>query len=361
MTRSIRIRLLVFAFLAAVAVGHAAVRYVGIGSSAIDRTITVSVDLPESGGLYAGSEVTMRGEGIGTVEDVVLSDDGVEALLEIDADKRVPVGVHAAVHNRSAVGEQYLDLVPTGDGDTALEDGDAIPREATSVPVPEEQLIVHLEALVRSVSLNDLRTVVRELGKGFAGTGEDLQALIDGSTALLEEARRALPATLKLTADSLTVLQTQVDGGQDIKTFARYLRQVSDTVAQRDPELRRILADAGPLATELTELITTLGPLLPQFLTELSSLSGLTGEHLRAVEQALVAIPHSLAAATNSVRGGRAQFSLAVTPDPRVCQTGYLRPDQWRSPYDTEGRPIVFDLECAEAKKLERGTQYAPQ
>jgi len=361
----VRIRLLAFALLSVLAVAHAAVRYINVDDAVMARTIKVSVDLPESGGLYAGSEVTLRGQGVGRVTDVVLSRTGVKAIVVLEADVDVPSDVQAAVHNRSAVGEQYLDLVPNpSKGVTrtsVLKDGDRIARAATSVPVAEEELIGNLDAFVASVPRDDLRTVVNELGAGFVGTGDDLRRIIDGSSKLLDRATTSLPASLQLTTDALKVLQTQADGAEQIKQSASGYRQVFGTVRQRDAELRRILADAGPLATELSRLVTTLGPRFPQFLSELSALSAQTGRHLNGIEQALVALPYSVASTANGVNNGRQQFLLAATPAPGVCQNGYIPPAEWRSPYDTKNRPIVFGLGCRDPEKVQRGAAYAPR
>jgi len=364
-TKQVRVRLVAFAILSVLAVAHAAVRYVGVDDAVLQRTIRVSVDLPESGGLYAGSEVTLRGQGVGKVTDVVLSSTGVKAIVALDADADVPSDVQAAVHNRSAVGEQYLDLVPAPSKGVArtsvLKDGGRIARAATSVPIAEEELIGNLDAFVASVPREDLRTVVNELGRGFVGTGDDLGRLIDGSSKLLDRATTSLPASLQLTTDALKVLQTQADGAEEIKQSASGYRQVFGTVRQRDAELRRILADAGPLATELSRLVSALGPRFPQFLSQLSALSTQTGRHLDGLEQALVAIPFSVASTANGVLNGRQQFILAATPEPAVCRNGYLPAEQWRSPYDTTRRPIVFGLGCRDAEKVPRGAANAPR
>jgi len=361
MTTPIRVRLVLFAMLAVVAITHAGVRYAGLGGSLVNETIRVSVDLPESGGLYAGSQVTMRGQGVGEVTDVVLSKDGVQALIEVDADRDIPKTVQATVRNRSAVGEQYLDLVPSGESTDVLKDGSTVGRAQTAVPVSEEELLDSLDDFVDDVPRQDLRTVVSELGDGYAGTGKNIQALIDGSTTLLTEARRSLPQSLRLTADSLRVLQTQADTQTEIRVSSKEFRRVFGTLAQRDPQLRRIIADAAPLSTELVRLTQSLSPVLPAFLSQMSALSGLTSLHLPAIEQALVAIPYALAGATNGVRGGRAQFVLVASPDPPVCQAGYLPPEQWRSPYDVQSLPLAFGLECAERGKVQRGARYAPR
>lgn len=99
---------------------------------------------------------------------------GVSVALNLEDSPGIPADSLAVVANRSAVGEQYVDLQPrSGDG-PRLRDGSTIPRRNTRVPVPTTELILSLDRLVTSVGKKDLRTTVDELGKAFAGTGPHL-------------------------------------------------------------------------------------------------------------------------------------------------------------------------------------------
>ena len=53
---------------------------------------------------------------VGRVAEVDFRRDGVVAQLDIAQEWQIPSDLAANVHNRSAVGEQYVDLVPTRDG-----------------------------------------------------------------------------------------------------------------------------------------------------------------------------------------------------------------------------------------------------
>ena len=72
----------------------------------------MSADLAQSGGIFVGAEVTYRGVTVGKVEGLRLSGDGVLVDARLDRGTEVPKDTEAVVENRSAVGEQYLDLQP---------------------------------------------------------------------------------------------------------------------------------------------------------------------------------------------------------------------------------------------------------
>ena len=96
----------------------------------------MKLELPETGGLYRFSNVTYRGVQIGKVTAVGPTASGAEATLSLDASPKIPADVHAAVRSISAVGEQYIDLVPRSESAPYLRDGSVINARDTSIPPP---------------------------------------------------------------------------------------------------------------------------------------------------------------------------------------------------------------------------------
>ncbi|MDP1211489.1 MlaD family protein, partial [Klebsiella pneumoniae] len=90
--------------------------------------------------LYKNSNVTYRGQTIGVVNAVELSETGVNARLSLESGVKVPSDVDAAVKSVSAIGEQFVDLIPHTDSSGAivvdghLENGSVIPEDRTSIP-----------------------------------------------------------------------------------------------------------------------------------------------------------------------------------------------------------------------------------
>src|SRR5688500_1875497 len=89
--------------------------------------MTVTLQLPATGGLYQFSNVTYRGVQIGKVTDVQPTRDGAVATLSLDTSPKIPADLHAAVLSVSAVGEQYVDLQPDDEAGPYLHDGSVIP------------------------------------------------------------------------------------------------------------------------------------------------------------------------------------------------------------------------------------------
>ncbi len=249
-TRATVYQLIAFALITVVGVTYVTLRYVGLGDIVSGRSYVVSVDLAESGGIFEGAEVTYRGVTTGRVEALRLEGDGVRVDLRMDGGSQVPADTDAVVENRSAVGEQYLDLQPATASAPFLAGGDVIPRERTRTPVATETLLLDLDRLVNSVNKQDLQVVVSELGKAFAGGGRDLQRLLDAGDRLTLAATDALPETITLIEDGAIVLDTQRETGSSIRSFAADLADLSETLAspQTDSDLRAVL-DRGVVAS----------------------------------------------------------------------------------------------------------------
>ncbi|MFM9371446.1 MCE family protein [Streptomyces sp. Da 82-17] len=364
LTRMVKVQLLAFATVTAVGCSYVGATYTGIGDALFDDRYSVRADFAESGGIFEGAEVTYRGVPVGRVGELRLGGtDGVSVELDIEDEARIPADTLAVVGNRSAVGEQYVDLQPRSEGGPVLRDGSAIAREDTRVPLATTDLVLSLDRLVNSVGKRDLKVTVDELGKAFAGTGPHLGRLVDDGNDLVESASAALPETVALIEDSRTVLKTQSDQGSAIKSFSGDLAALTDELKARDGDLRRLIGNGAPAAHELDALLKANRTQLPVLIGNLISGGQVTVARLPGVEQALVTFPLTVAGSYTVVPGdGTTHFGLvAGKDDPAPCRSGYGT--QRRDPADTSERPADTGARCTEPRgsgTSVRGAQNAP-
>ncbi|WP_406192088.1 MCE family protein [Streptomyces sp. NBC_01017] len=364
-TRTVKAQLLAFATITAVGVSYVGAEYTGLVDEVLDRGYTVRADLADSGGIFPGAEVTYRGVPVGRVGALHLTGaDGVSVALDIeDGAPRIPADTLAVVANRSAVGEQYVDLQPRTSQGPYLLDGSTISRASTRVPLPTTDLILSLDRLVNSVGKEDLRVTVDELGKAFAGTGPNLSRLVDSGNGLIESASDALPQTIALIEDSRKVLKTQADQGSSIKSFASDLAALTAQLKASDGDLRRLIGNARPAGQEVNSLLKSAGPALSVLLANLISGGQVTLARLPGVEQALVTFPVMVAGSYTVVPGdGTTHFGLVVNADdPPACTQGYGTAR--RDPADTSTRAANTNARCTLPRGSEssvRGAQNAP-
>ena len=363
-TRTVRAQLLAFATVTALGVSYVGARYTGLVDDVLHRGYTVRADFAESGGVFPGAEVTYRGVPVGRVGDLRLTGSGVSVALKIeDGAPKIPADTLAVIANRSAVGEQYVDLQPRRSDGPYLMDGSPIPRSRTRTPLPVTDLVLSLDRLVNSVGKDDLRVTVDELGKAFAGTGPNLSRLVDSGDALLESASESLPQTVSLIEDSQKVLKTQADQGSAIKSFSRDLATLTEQLKSSDGDLRRLIGTTAPAAQEIDSLLKSTRPHVPVLLTNLISGGQITVARLPGVEQALVTLPLNVTGSYTVIPGdGTTHFGLTVNADaPPACTQGYNT--QRRDPADTGTRPANTDARCTlprGSKTSVRGAQNAP-
>lgn len=367
-TRRTRIQLLVFVILTLVGVTFVGARYARLDRIFLDTDYLVSADFADSGGIFEGAEVTYRGSGIGKVSDLQLGGDGIRVVLQIDDEyDEIPADSLAIVGNKSAVGEQYVELQPQSDGGPFLESGSEIARDNTAIPIPTTELLTNIDGLANSVPRDALRTTVSELGTGFKDTGRDLGQIIDTGNSFVQAADANFQTTVDLIRDSRVVLQGQADKSSAIRSFSRDLRLFSGTLADSDGDLRRVIESGSATATELRTFLeqnqVDLGALIRNLVT--------TGEvvvkHLDGIEQVLVVYPYVVEGGFSVVSKGPegrydAEFGLILTQSPPVCKAGYESTDR-REPRETEDRPMNSQARCTEppSQSSARGAQNAPQ
>lgn len=360
----VRAQLLGFAAVTAIGVSYVGAEYVGLADRILDRGYTVRADFADAGGVFEGAEVTYRGVPVGRVGGLRLDSGGVRVDLRIDGGPRIPADTLAVVANRSAVGEQYVDLQPRARSGPYLRDGSTIARRDTRTPLPTTTLILSLDRLVNSVGKDDLRVTVDELGKAFAGTGPDLTRLVDSGNALVRSASDALPETTALIENSRKVLKTQADQGSSIKAFSRDLAALSDQLRSSDGDLRKLVDSGAAASTELDGLLKANRTALPVLLANLVSGAQIAVARLPGLEQTLVTFPVAVSGSFTVLPGdGTSHFGMVLNADdPPACRQGYGT--QRRDPQDTRERDANTLARCTAPRGSStsvRGAQNAPQ
>ena len=86
------IQLAIFAVVAVVAGALMVLGYIRLPAMFGVGRYTVTVELPSAGGLYKTGNVTYRGTEVGRIDNVRLTDNGVEAVLSLQFRHSDPVG-----------------------------------------------------------------------------------------------------------------------------------------------------------------------------------------------------------------------------------------------------------------------------
>jgi phospholipid/cholesterol/gamma-HCH transport system substrate-binding protein len=332
LSRFVRIQLIIFIVVTVVALIVVSVIYMRIPEMVGIGRYQVRVDLASSGGLYNSANVTYRGKTIGVVIGVVPTDTGAEATLSIDSSVHIPRSAQANVHSRSAIGEQYLDFVPSSADGPYLKNGDVVPMSQTSVPQDIGPLINLLNRGVAAIPQQNLSNLIEETQQSFGGTGTALQKLMNSADRVLDQANTDSAAETKLIHDSAPFLDSQQVSDPDIRRWLQHLASSLQQTQAADRQVRDILATGPGSGREASTLFSQLSLTAPLLVANLTGLGQVGVTYNPSIEQLLVLLPASVSAlktinVADSGGTNRAflDFKLNLNAPP-PCTTGFLPP-----------------------------------
>ena len=351
LTRFVRIQLAIFTIVGTIGVIAMVLFYIQAPTLLGIGRMTVTLELPATGGLYRFSNVTYRGVQMGKVTSVGLTPTGAKATLSLSTSPKVPANLTAKVLSVSAVGEQYVDLQPRTDSAPYLHDGSVISARDTTIPQPVGPMLDQVNALVQSIPKTKLGQLLDETFQGFNGSGYDLGSLIDSSETISRDANGVVDRTRALTEDTGPLLDTQARTTDSIRTWARSFAGISDVLVKDDSHFRTILQNGPEAANEASRLLEQIKPTLPVLLANLTTIGQIGVTYHPSIEQLLVLLPTSVAieqaAQGENHPDGKAMGDFALTiDDPPICTVGFMPPNTWRSPDDLTDIDTPDGLYC---------------
>lgn len=220
------------------------------------RTITISIQLTETGGLHDASDVTYRGAKVGAVTDIRLTSDGVVAEAVIESAGNVPASVRARVANLSAAGEQYLDLIPTSSSPVTLSDHAVITTQNSSGPRPFPGVLSRVATFMGQIDIGTLATTIHELDTAMSQGGNELATIIDAADTLVGGLYDVLPQTRNLVISGRRNLQLLADIGPSADRFSASFSDLGAQLSGSSNELRTLF---GLTPTGLSSIRNVVG------------------------------------------------------------------------------------------------------
>ena len=329
----------------------------------------VDVEFRQGAGLYEGAEVTYLGHPVGKVESMKVDGDRLVARLNLATDTEIPASINAEIHSRSAVGEQYVDLVPTDSGvagEESLADGDLIPMNRTSAPVEIGPVLDNVYALVESLDEKQLSTLLRETSAGLNGRTGDLQTILDAGGEFIALADDNFEQTAALIRGAGPLLSTINGKSANIRRLTHNLAQVTAELRAGDQDIRALL-DRGPEFADTTNvLLDDLESDLPPLLRTTNTVSRLLNLYDPYLRQILSDYPLAVATVQSvtlpAIDDKAVRLTLSNFADPPECIEGFVPPQQWASPFDTSPRknPLVFCTAPHDDPRAVRGARNIP-
>lgn len=361
LTRTVQVKLGMFVAVALLGTSYLGASYVGF--TPFSNGYRVTVALPDAGGLFVNSEVTYRGVQVGEVTDLRPTDEGVQVTVEIEPGAPdIPADSAVQVRNRSAIGEQYLDL-RGADSDETLASGDHLRGGSDAVPQDLAEVLSTGRDFAGSLPSDELTTVIDESYLLARGLGGDMTRLLETSQSFQAAADANFLVSASLIRNSRQVLRTQEESSTAIRAYSNDLALFAETLADSDADLRTLIANTPGASQQLSLLIRDVGQPLAILMNNLVSTATIFGVHANGVRDAMIRLPEAVSVgwATTGSRG----INLGLVPtffDPRPCVAGYSGTAKRRGTDASEGRPLNKRAGCTAPRSQGnvRGPQAAP-
>ncbi|WP_412475531.1 MCE family protein [Gordonia sp. LUNF6] len=342
-SRLVKIQLIVF-----VVIGVLAIVYVGAKYARLDKLVGVStykvtLHMPDASGIFTNAEVTYRGVPVGLVGDMKMVPNGVDVTLDMNSGApKVPASAQAVLANRSAIGEQFIDLQPKTSAGPYLENGSRI--QGAETPPKLQDVIADTISLTKTIPVDQLSSVIRELGTAFNGKGEDLTHLISSLDKLSKDGVRNIEPITQLLQNSNVVLSTQADQSDEILAWSKNLDRVSAQLVSSDPAIRRILTNGPPAGTALSTFLQDNGVDTTKLIHQLGGTVHAAAPASFATG-ATFAMLSALSAGSHSAAPGDGQIHFGIvleTGNPVSCTKGYE--STWAMIAEMKKRNPNFDV-----------------
>lgn len=361
LTRGVRTKVVLFVVLALAGTSYVGASYVGFNP--FDSGYRITVSLPEAGGLFENAEVTYRGVPVGEVAALTPTGDGVDVTVEIDADApRIPADSVPAVANRSAIGEQYLDLRGSSGGQ-ALAEGAHLVGGADALPPDIAAVLRTARDLSGSVPSDALNTVIDEGYLASQGVSDDLRQVVRTTIDFQQAADRNFMVSASLIRNSERVLRTQEESADALRSYSNDLRLFATTLAGSDGDLRALILNSPAAAREISALIDDVGRPLGILMSNLVSTASVFGTNAAGIEDAMIRVPEVVSIGHAVASSGGLRISLVPTFfNPPACEQGYGGTQRRQGTNTSDGRPLNTGAGCTQPRSQGnvRGPQHLP-
>ena len=297
--------------------------------SILQDRYSVYAEFKDAGGVFTNQEVTYRGITVGQVGEMEVIEDGVsiELLIDKEFDQIPKENIEARVMFKSAVGEQFIDLLPGSDEEPYLANDDRIPQEQTSIPVSTQALLSTLEAVLRGVPPEDLKGAVDALGIGLTGRGPDIATIIESTATLAELFAERAPEVQSLLRNGTKVGASFIRSRKDFAQAIEQLAIVSESLAGSREDLEGLLRGTNQTSDELVQLLREHRTGVNDFIHEFAIVNDIQAKHADDINKLFLFLPTAL----NSVSAafepttGLVRFGLVNDNNRHACSYGTER------------------------------------
>lgn len=229
----------------------------------VDTGTTYHAEFSEAAGLQSGDDVTVAGVKVGTVSGVRL--DGTRVRVDFKVSGTwVGNASTVAIKIKTLLGQKYLDVDPLGTQDQDA--GQTIPEARTSSPYDVSTALEGLGGQLSAINTTQLAASFTALADAFRNTPAAAHASLEGIARLS---------------------QTVASRDQALAKLVQNTRQITQVLADDNPQIQGLLRDGNLLLSELQSRSTAITALFQGTQRLSKQLSGLVDDNNATLAPAL--------------------------------------------------------------------------
>jgi phospholipid/cholesterol/gamma-HCH transport system substrate-binding protein len=205
----------------------------------------------DAGGLKTGDDVRIAGVKVGKVSSVKLVGSMVRVGLQVDSGMHVGDTTRADIKIKTLLGEKYVALSPSGAGKLR---GD-IPPSRTSTPLDVTEAFIGLGERAGEIDTAQLAKAFDTLAATFKDTPPYVHASLQGLQRLSTSIASRDAQLQKLLADANTVTQTLAARDAEVAKLINDSNLILGTVYQQRIVIHNLLVDTSAVARQLAGLV----------------------------------------------------------------------------------------------------------
>ncbi|MBF6494725.1 MCE family protein [Nocardia cyriacigeorgica] len=218
----------------------------------IGAGISYSAEFSEAAGLDRGDEVRVAGVKVGSVSGVRL--DGDRVVVDFRTrDTWIGDETTASIQIKTLLGQKYLALDPQGS--RVADPSDRIPLSRTVSPYDVIDAFSDAARTLDEIDTTQLATSMRVLSDAFATTPPHIRSAIDGVTRLSNTVAKRDDELRKLFAATKKTTQVLADRNAEFERLLTSGGQLFAELNIRQQAISQLLAGAQTVSTELSALV----------------------------------------------------------------------------------------------------------
>jgi len=214
---------------------------------------TYHADFADAGGLKTGDDVRIAGVKVGKVTslDLVQEHAWVRVGFQVDSGTDVGPDSTADIKIKTLLGQKYIALTPKGDGHLH---GD-IPVDRTTTPLDVTEAFIGLGQRAGQIDTAQLAKAFDTIAETFKDTPPYVHSSLVGLRRLSTSIASRDTQLSKLLADANTVTNTLAARDAEVAKLINDSNLILDTVYQQRAVIHNLLVDTSAVAKQLSGLV----------------------------------------------------------------------------------------------------------